>query len=196
MAGLRRLWIQLTADRRRFTVLCCTFGVGMLLWARIIVISNHPRTAIADGPDADASVDPEAGTRSDKPRPVIPLSLAARPGRDPFAVNVEFFPRPASADGLIPDGGKSGHQPAEDPQLAERRLVARYRAVVDRMDLEAVMTGVNMAVINGRTYRLGDQVAGADGEPIRFSLVQVRQRSVVLEVEGRRFDLRMTSPEG
>ena len=45
---LRRLWIQITADRRRFGVFCALVALGFLLWARIIVISNIPKDAVAD----------------------------------------------------------------------------------------------------------------------------------------------------
>ena len=44
---LLRLWIQATADRKRFGLFGVLLAVGMLLWARIIVISNPPRTAVA-----------------------------------------------------------------------------------------------------------------------------------------------------
>ena len=47
---LRRLWIQITSDRKRFGLLCAMLLIGLLLWGRIIVTSNLPRTAIADDP--------------------------------------------------------------------------------------------------------------------------------------------------
>jgi hypothetical protein len=44
----RRLTIQLTADRRKFGVLCTLTALGLLFWARIIVINNLPRTVLAE----------------------------------------------------------------------------------------------------------------------------------------------------
>ena len=53
---LRRLWVQVTADRRRAGILGAMLTLGMLLWARIIVISNVPKMAVAD-PDAQNQID-------------------------------------------------------------------------------------------------------------------------------------------
>jgi len=47
---------------------------------------------------------------------------------------------------------------------------------------------------NGNMYRLGDNVPDGDGLEIRFKLVEIRQRSVILDWEGRRFELKMESP--
>jgi len=48
-----------------------------------------------------------------------------------------------------------------------------------------------MAVISGRTYRPGDLIDSQDSGSIRFVLVEVQRRSVVLEHAGRRYELRM-----
>ena len=45
---LRRIWIQLTTDRKRFGILCAMVALGLLLWGRLIVVSNLPRTAVAE----------------------------------------------------------------------------------------------------------------------------------------------------
>ena len=45
---LQRIWIQLTADKRRFGALVVVVAVGMLFWARIIIISQPPQRAVAD----------------------------------------------------------------------------------------------------------------------------------------------------
>ena len=34
----RRVWLQLTADKRRFGVLCAAITVGLLLWARFLFL--------------------------------------------------------------------------------------------------------------------------------------------------------------
>ena len=60
MVVLRRLWIQITSDRKRFGVLCAMLVLGLLLWGRIIVTTNLPRTAMAvdDGLGSAAPADP------------------------------------------------------------------------------------------------------------------------------------------
>ena len=47
-------WAWLTASRKRFSLALSVVIVGLLLWSRLIMLSNMPRTAIAD----DESVAP------------------------------------------------------------------------------------------------------------------------------------------
>lgn len=188
---LRRLWIQITADRKRFGLFGVLLAVGMLLWARIIVISNPPRTAVAV-PGGNTAVAP---TPPDEPDnrlgPPLRVALARWPSRDPFTINPEVFPKPTLLVDLGPDRGKLQVQPTEDPKQAEARLRARLRALVDRFKLEAVMTKPPLAVISGKTYQLGDPIPAFQNDEIRFTLVEVGQRSVTLEHEGREFELKM-----
>jgi len=195
MVLLRRSWVQLTADRRKLAALCVMLGLGLLLWARLIVMSNMPRTAVAD-PSTHASVS-VAPVLSDKPRQVIRIALDERPERDPFVVSDAHFPKSNEPGDLPGEAGKSLAQQTEDPERAEARLRAQLRALIDRMTLDAAMHGAGLAIINGRTYRTGDRVSAADEElRVVFTLVQVQSRSVVLQYEERRFELKMTTPGG
>ena len=45
---LRRFGVRLTADRRRFGILCMLMAVALLFWTRLIVIKRIPRTALAE----------------------------------------------------------------------------------------------------------------------------------------------------
>ena len=58
------------------------------------------------------------------------------------------------------------------------------------------MSSASLAVIGGKTYQQGARVPAVGGEQIFFTLAQVRQRSVVLVYEGRRFELKMSGPGG
>ncbi len=196
---LRRLWIQLTADRRRFGALCATVLLGLLLWARIIVTSNLPRTAVADESAAasdDRSSDPERspGVSDNRRRAPVNVQLAEFPIRDPFLISDQYFPKPTLLDVLPQDQAKLLERPAEISRDPEALVATQLRGLVGRFTLEAVMQGRPMAIINGRTRQLGDLIPAVDNAAVRFRLVDVRHRSVVLECEGHRFELKMEPP--
>jgi hypothetical protein len=88
---------------------------------------------------------------------------------------------------------KSEANPAEEARQAEARMVAQMRASLERMKLEAALAG-NMAVISGRKYRVGETIVSQPASPFQFQLVEIRQRSVMLECEGRQFELQMATP--
>ena len=180
---LRRMLVQLTADRRKFALLCALAAIGLLFWARIIVIKNLPRAVMADGEGAIvASMEnPGNGTTShNQPELSRMVVLEEVPGRDPFALNSMWF------NGLEEDVSLSNDQPKSTPRTSEDP-----EQVITRLRLEAVMQGSPMAVISGRTYRPGEMIDSQDSGSIRFVLIEVQRRSVVLEYEGRRYELRM-----
>ena len=187
---LRRLWIQITSDRRRFGLLCAMLTMGMLLWARIIVTSNVPRTAVAD-PQRGAVL-PVPGDGSNKRRgPPVPVRLARDTLRDPLAISDADFPRPTVVVHGEQENGKSGPKPVED---VEQALAAELWALANRFRLEGVMQGHPMAVINGRMYQLNDWVPAVDSTRHVFRLVEVGNRWVDLECEGHRFRVKMDEP--
>jgi hypothetical protein len=207
-ASLRRFWIQLTADRRRFGVLCAVFGVGLLLWARLIIVSNMPRTAVAEPVDAGMAISkgPGAANKSaDKSpagtaskggkgaRQAQDVTLHHRADRDPFVISRVHFPRATSLPELKPQAGKLPTERAEDASEKEARYVARLLELLNGLQLEAAM-GETMAVISGRSYRVGEPLEPVGNERVQFTLEAVRQRSVVLEYQGRRFEVQMSAP--
>lgn len=216
--ALRKLWIQLTADRKRFGALCAALCVGILLWARLIVVSQPPRTALAN-PAAPEGLKGDEGVATPKPqgsgpgagadnargsngpgfvarhrgRTPIRVALWATPEHDPFVIDPLYFPKLAPFTDSTQDASKSQPEPVEEPLQTEARIIAQLRALVERLKLEAAI-GTSMAVIDGKTYRLGNEVPTAGGSQVRFTLTEVRRRSVILECEGRRFELQMASP--
>jgi hypothetical protein len=209
-ASVRRLWIQLTADRRKFWILCVCVMAGLLLWARLIIVSQPPRMAIAD--DAGPSVTDRVGARGRVPgadnagsrtghsstdpkaqRAPIRVELSAIPVQDPFVISPLYFPKPSSFTESTQQAGKSSTEAAEEAEQIEARMTSQIRALADRLKLEAAVGG-SMAVIGGRTYRVGDRIQGAPNSPFEFTLAEIRQRSVILECEGRRLELQMASP--
>ncbi len=194
LVTLRRLWVQITSDRKRFGLLCAMLALGMLLWGRIIVTSSLPRTAVAGEDDPIQGADGSPGGTpglSDKHRgPPVSVTLARLPRRDPFTVSDKHFPKPTSVEVLPQDDPKSGPDATENTDRVER-LMQRLRAHVNRFTLEAVMQGRPMAVINSKTYRQYSWIPAVGNDDIRFQLVEVGHRSVILECEGRRFKLNM-----
>lgn len=193
---LRRFWIQITSDRKRFGVLCAMLALGLLLWGRIIVTSNLPRTAVAgDGNSLLGNPTTNGGAGSDKHKgPPVQVRLSRLPGRDPFRISDTHFPKPTPVDGLPEDPAKLPGDATENLEQAEARLTAKLRALVERFKLEAVMQGRPMAVINGNTYRLYSWIPAIGNDQVHFRLEEVGHRSVTLQCEGRRFELHMDYP--
>lgn len=201
--ALRRLWIQITADRRRFGLFCAMLGVGLLLWARLIVITNTPRTAVADdksqqaaqttqAPQASRSAAATTSSPSERPKTPLRIVLATSPQRDPFVISDTHFPRAAEPTNEVQEVEKFPAEPAEDSQQARLAYLA---GLAERLKLEAIMSpgsGQPLVVINARTYRLNDEVpvpGRTQGEEqVRFRLVLVGERSIALEHDGHRFE--------
>ncbi|HRP62436.1 MAG TPA: hypothetical protein PK400_04005 [Phycisphaerales bacterium] len=206
--SMRRLWVQLTADRKRFGILCAALAVGLLLWGRVIIVTNVPRTAVAKPDQKVASTTAKPSTTSakaksepktsDKPRrvlrvlPTIAIDLDKQPQRDPFMISSQHFPQtPASGD-----RGSTRVDVIEDAETVEARLIAGLQQMASKLKLEAIMGGVGggMVLINARAYRLGQLIPVPGHADVSFELVEVRDRSVVIENQGRRFVLSMPTP--
>lgn len=195
---LRRLWIQLTADRKRFGVLCAVSVLGLLLWARLIVISDMPRQAIADDPTGSepAEEPQERSERADPERETVEIALDAQPVRDPFAISSDHFPKPVQLSQLPGEEPKSEPEAVEDPEQVRLRLRARLQELSERLRLEAAMTGGGLAVVNGEMHRVGDRIGIEGHEGVQFELVEVRSRSIVLTANGFRFEVSLDAPRG
>jgi len=170
---LRRIGVRLTADRRRFALLCTVTAIGLVFWTRLILIDRHPATAAAD---TIAVVD-DPGPEIETPRAPVQVMLPGRPDRNPFSVDATFFPLAEETSSGSADSPKSG-APAAD-------LIAE---AASRFRLGATLPPA-AAVIDGATLRVGNEVPGS-AEP-RFTLVEVHRQHAVLEAQGRRFVLRM-----
>jgi len=161
--------------------------MGLLLWARIKILTNIPRTAIAD-PDAEVSV--LVRTRPELADPQE-LRLPDRPATDPFRIDPARFPLPERLEPVSRLSPKRPDVPADDipPEVARRRQLAELAA---KFRLTAAGSGIEIAVLDGRTFRVGQSIEAADGT--RFRLVGIHGEGVVLECEGMSFDLDITRP--
>jgi hypothetical protein len=172
MLSVRRFGVRLTADRKRFAVLCVLSAVALLFWTRLIVVKKIPRTALAE-PEVQVDVS-NAQSNTDERLPIA-VVLPDRPSRDPFSIDAGFFP--AAVEQIDTPTTSQGVGAAPDP-----------RAAIASMRLDASMPPT-LAVIDGITRRRGDRVSGSAGIP--FELVEINQRTVVLSRGDDRYVLRM-----
>ncbi len=194
---LRRLWIQISADRKRFGIFCAAFLVLLLFWARLIVVSQAPRVVMAEEDEQVNTASTDVEKVSDKPvAPPIDIELDQIPNRDPFLINAEHFPVIAQVPVFDPEQGKLGVKPTEDPEQAALRRTAELQSLASQFTLQGVLNQPPMAVVNGNLYRPGDWITSVDQEQIRFEVKSIEQRKVTIECEGRQFTLEMTTPGG
>lgn len=165
-----------------FSVVAWAKPMGLLLWARIRILTSIPKTAIAD----------EETLADTRPAPIeIDSGLTIGPSTvlDPFRVDPTVFPMtPATTVPTATTGEplKVQVDPAESKRLEQQ--VAAQRAA-DRFRLGSAGAGLSMALIDGRMYRIGDSIESTDG--MRFTLVEIRDGSVLLELGGENFELRL-----
>lgn len=163
--------------------------MGLLLWARIRILTSIPKTAIAEPTAAQAS------------KPVQPSELDPKlPGtgadlRDPFSVDSKVFPLPSTTP---PDSVATKPEPTtpvapegEEP-VAESPAPSRYETIrvsAETIRVQSAGAGLQVAVIDNKAVRVGETVTAADGTV--FTLVGVLEGAVTLGFEGREFVVRM-----
>jgi hypothetical protein len=172
---IKRAWLQMTNDRKQFGVFCGLLLVGLLLWARIIVIARPPRTAIADEttPAAIAS-----NIASDNHKAVFPIWLDHEPKKNPFHVSNVAFPV------VTPATDNVNVQAVNNGNNAEQQAISA-------LQLEAVMG--ELAMIDGQVFRVGDVVSTTTMRDA-LRLDKVKRRSVIISAGDRRYELTIASP--
>ena len=195
---LRRLWIQITSDRKRFGLFCAMLLIGLLLWGRIIVTSNLPRMAVADDPDRNAGTGTsqrgaDSGSTDKHAMRIVTVTFATTPNRDPLLISNRHFPKPTPVVLLRQDNPKFGPDATENSEQADARFTEELRQLVGKLKLEGVMQDT-MAVISKNTFRLNAWVPAGKSGQVLFQLIEIGHRSVTLECEGRRFRLQMDYP--
>lgn len=167
--------------------------LGMLLWARIRILTNIPKTAIAEPTLAEA------------PKPVVPPDLdpqlpsLASELRDPFRVDTSVFPPPTIKAATPPGGEKpttgsgGGNRGTEstNPAAAEADGV---RIAAESLRVQSAGAGLSVAVIENQAVRVGSTVTAAAG--IAFTLVRVIDGGVVVAHAGREFEVMMPAQFG
>ena len=157
--SIRRLTLQLTADRRRFGVFCGLLVVGMLFWTRLIVIQDMPRVAMADHvEETDSMSENNVVPTTQTVKRVV--ELPEGPIRNPFRVNPDYYPLQAEIE-------KSPNEHSKSEALSTDMV----RSALMSHQLEAVMGTV--AVVSGQTYRVGMPVRDISGGGHQIELAEV-----------------------
>lgn len=165
--------------------------MGLLLWARIRILTNIPKTAIAE-PTAEQASKPVQPSELDPKLPAIGADL-----RDPFSVDGKVFPLPSAAVTTPQPESTVVHHETADPvetteEPVESTAPSRYetlRASAETVRVNSAGAGLQVAVIDNKVVRIGDTVTSSDGTA--FTLVGVLEAGVVLGYEGREFVVRM-----
>ena len=189
---LNRMWRQVTADKKKFGILCTMMAVGLLLWGRLILLEDVPKIATAD-PNAQQQNaadqnQPEGQATAEKapvlpPLPVVQASLSEDLTLNLFAFRHNRY-KPLPSDESDGTGVQSSHT-ADDKEERKRELVEMARG----LRLQSVIQGKSPAiVINGEVLRVGDSIEG-------FELVSFNDRSAKVTREGLTFLLKMFSSD-
>ena len=162
---LEQVWRQATADKKRFGIFVTVFAVGLLLWGRLILLSDVPRIATADDEDPMAGmIDDPMASGSDAATPALaperrgPLPVVAVDLSDQLAFNL-FELRP---DRYTPT--PSGDEGLGDVQVAPGNTDETRRQIIElarEMTLQGVVGGSQpFVMIDGQRRNLGDVHAG------------------------------------
>lgn len=165
---MRKTWQRLTSDRRRFGLFCGLLFVGLLLWARIIVIARPARTAIAE-----LVIESSRTSVLTSDKVFIPVVLEKEPTKNPFSVNNNAFPFSKSLADNNVDHHLSPHSSSEN-------------VFVSSLKLDAVMG--DMAMINGTVVQVGG-IVGPHNSKNPLRLVKVEGRMVILSAGACRYEL-------
>lgn len=194
LRNVKKSWIWLASSRRRMTTALLAMAFGLLLWSRLIMVSNLPRTAIAE--DEKDSAPPVEIVVSDKDEPKsTQVNIAPTPKRVPPSERILPNALARPIDSMFREEGKLVPRESDvalqnhGPQRQE--LIKR---IIERLHLGHIDSIAKTAVINGRRRTIGDRIE-FEGDPTVFiTLDDVRTNSVILDGEGRRFELNNFRP--
>lgn len=189
----QRLWIRLTTDRRRFGAMCTLAAVGLLLWARLLLLQDVPRTGLADPPEqAGAALAGAGAPAGESPRrpsietaPVVYLDSPESPARNIFAAPQALLSQPEQAAGSVEVAPKSQSETPEDSPETRRQQIEREAQGLRLGSL--ILGAAPAAVINDRVVREGGTIDG-------FVLERVLKWSVILVKDQVRVEVKMDTP--
>ncbi len=205
--SLIELWVRVTSDRRKASVLGALLIIAGGMWLRTMLIAdNAPRKARASVNSKIASIDAGEGSgnsigdreKSKRLRIEIPAPPAL--DRDLFALSARYFSLSSQTEAPAQEPPKSAQGTVENPHeqelLRQQALVRRINEEAAELRLRSTIVGANpFAVIeSGASGKSSGMVVGLGGTIRGFQLVEVRSRSVVLEKSGVQVELGLPLP--
>lgn len=185
-ARLRRREVVLAMLVLVIPILAIAQPLGLLLWARMRILTSIPRTAMAVEEERTVAVVPEyEDSFPDLPK----TAFETRPVRDPLSISARHFPWSSDSEAEKAFGPKSASSPAEEEQVASLDR-DRIASIVATIEVRGLMPGQGLALIDGRVRRVGEEFSGNVANAM-FRLVEVRRSGIVVRTEGLDFDIRL-----
>ena len=179
----KRLWLQVTADKKKFGLMVTMLAVGLLLWGRLILLEKVPRIATADPKPAAQTTDETAVSHQAlADQPVVKISIPAQFGVDLFELQPDRY-RPTGIPGETSEYVQSGENSVDE---SNRRQHAMETA--REMTLQAVLGGANPSVmIDGQILNVGDtldgfELIGLDGAQRTATLRCINVKDLVVKL--------------
>jgi len=182
-------------DHRRALVIAVLLAVpilawaqplGLLFWARLRLLTDLPRTAMATEEEAKkvVVVPPEEFPE------LADVGFDATANRDPLRISPHHFPKVNGKDEV------SDFDTKLDPNGAEElnwRMTRRsyLLSIVSKIRLQALITGKSIAIMDDCTYRVGELLESEAMEGEQITLQSVGRSSVIVEVDGIEFEIRL-----
>ncbi|MFZ5828704.1 MAG: hypothetical protein ACOY3P_01385 [Planctomycetota bacterium] len=193
---IKRFRREVLAHPKKAALLAGLFVVALYFWFPLV------REWVAGNPEKQAAQ--VVAANPSQAREAAPSSrTAAAVSRLPWHIVAARLDSIALAQPVLPLPGDSN--PFEPPKLANALAMAEEPATppveTTPADLGLALTSTiigthdRVARINGRTYRQGQAIeVEKDGRTYDLRLADVRPRSVVVILEGRRYELLLPRP--
>ena len=192
--------LELKQDRKRLAIMCTLVAFGILLWARLLILQNVPKTGFADpgqvgdtptsagSPGATANGN-QAGASENKKVPLKELPVVVV---DTTPTLVRDFFQPLSIATAQPEKtsqvpvlpSKSSDKASEKPKVEVPDPMKEAEQDASKLRLESLMAGQSpLAVINGSVLRVGDEIEGFTIESIDRQSVTLRRGEIRVELK-------------
>lgn len=171
-AHVKKIVNQLTADKKKLSIMVGLLAVAMLMWGRLL-LQKIPRTATAEPAMTMIAPATESVLGGVVIRPVVRIDPAPPLDRDLFALDPTGYLRVPTAPQDSVRVEKSDFATADD------KLVAQGVAEAMRqLTLQSIVQGARpRAMINGQLVAAGQIVEG-------FTVSRIDQRYVMLTKDG------------
>lgn len=207
---VQKMWIELTADRRKAAMLGGLIIVAAGMWVRYGLQSGGPTQAAAQTPTGAVASESALALDSAfaeltrvREQLAAGVKVIRRPrysDRDVFTLDPDHFPIPIESDLTSQEDPKSPVVFVETPEeRAARERESRLRRVTqeaDQLRLRSVMVGSRLAaVIEATVERQTTSHVLRPGQSVEgFVLVEVHTDRVLLEKEGVMVEMFIQAP--